>query len=253
MKAPASVPASIKWRLEFAGDIGSTNEFVLERAREGEEEGLAVWARYQRKGRGRMGRTWHSPPGCGLYFSALLRPPVPPEEKSLMSILAGVAAAECLSEIGGRAIGLKWPNDLRLGRKKVGGILCEYEPRGGEIGAVAVGIGINLKTPADGYPEGILATSMEEAGCRLGGGEEMIGALLDRLGRCYRNFLGQGFEPIRKRWEGLCDGIGEIAEVSLAGESVSGRARGIDEKGRLVLEQPGGGTCAIEAGEVIER
>ena len=117
-------------------------------------------------------------------------------------------------------VGLKWPNDLRVGRKKVGGILCEYEPRGGEIGAVAVGIGVNLKTPEGGYPEGILATSMEEAGCRLGGGEEMIGALLDRLGRCYRDFLGHGFEPLRRRWEGLCDGIGEVIEVTLAGESV---------------------------------
>ena len=129
--------------------------------------------------------------------------------------------------------------------------MCEYVPRGGEPGAVAVGIGINLKTPEGGYPEDILATSMEEGGCRLG--EEMIGALLDRLGQCYRDFLGHGFEPLRRRWEGLCDGIGEFAEVTLAGESVSGRARGIDEKGRLVLEQPGGGTYAIEAGEVIER
>ena len=253
MKAPASVTASLKWRLEFAGDTGSTNDLVLERALGGEEEGLAVWARSQRSGRGRMGRSWYSPPGGGLYFSALLRPPVQPGEISLMSLLAGVAAAESLSEIGGRAIGLKWPNDLRLGRKKVGGILCEYEPRGGEPGAVAVGIGINLKTPEGGFPNNILATSMEEAGCRLGGGEEMIGAILERLGRCYRDFLGHGFDPLRRRWEGLCDGIGEFAEVSLAGKSLSGRVRGIDEKGRLVLEQPGGGACAVEAGEVIER
>jgi BirA family biotin operon repressor/biotin-[acetyl-CoA-carboxylase] ligase len=253
MKAPASVPASVKWRLEFAGDTGSTNDLVLERARAGEEEGLAVWARSQQKGRGRMGRNWYSPPGGGLYFSALLRPPAAPDKISLMSLLAGVAAAETLGEIGGRPVGLKWPNDLRLGRRKVGGILCEYEPGGGKPGAVAVGIGINLKTPEGGFPENIPATSMEEAGCRLGGGEEMIGAILQGLGRRYRDFLCQGFEPIRKRWEGLCDGIGDLAEVSLAGEPVSGRMRGIDEKGRLVLEQPGGGECAVEAGEVIER
>ncbi|MFC1491492.1 biotin--[acetyl-CoA-carboxylase] ligase [Nitrospinota bacterium] len=254
MRTPAASAPAVRWRPEKAGEVNSTNDLLLERARRGEAEGLAVWATSQRAGRGRMGRTWLSPPGCGLYFSALLRPPVPPEQKPLMSILAGAAIAEALAEIGGLPVGLKWPNDLRLDRNKVGGILCEYEPKGGPVAAVVVGVGINLRTPPGGYPEEIRgrAVSMEEAGCRIAGEEEMIEALLSRLGSWYRDFLTSGFEPLRRRWEELCDGIGRRVTLSLAGGRATGTVAGIDAAGHLLLEEASGSVRSIDAGEIAE-
>lgn len=243
------------WRLEKVGRVDSSNDLVLKRARDGEREGLAIWAQSQRNGRGRLGRSWTSPPGAGLYFSVLLRPPVPAEKVAALSLVAAVAMAEGLSQAGGIPVGLKWPNDLRLAGKKMGGILLEYEPKGGKRPWVVVGVGINLKSPPEGYPAEFRdsVTSMEAAGCRVADEGEIIQTLLGHLARWYGDFLASGFERVRQRWEALCDGIDKHAAVSVAGGPIEGIMRGIDAGGRLLLEESSGELRLIDAGEVVER
>ena len=111
----------LDWRIETIDEASSTNDLVSARARQGEASGLVVRAISQTKGRGRQGRSWFSPPGGGLYFSALLRPDGETEISSLLTLILGVAAAEGLREVTGLRIGLKWPNDLRVEGRKIGG------------------------------------------------------------------------------------------------------------------------------------
>jgi BirA family biotin operon repressor/biotin-[acetyl-CoA-carboxylase] ligase len=246
--------SSIQWRIENVPEVDSTNDLALERARAGEPEGLVIAARSQRKGRGRLGRTWHSPPGCGLYFSALLRPSVPAERTALMSLIAGVAAAEGLADPAGCPVGLKWPNDLRIGGKKIGGILCEYENSGGPPPAVVAGIGINLKTPPEGFPEDFRdrATSLEEAGGGAVEADSALRQILERLDHWYREFLANGVETALRRWEGLCDNIAQEVTLSTANDAIEGTVAGIDGEGRLLLESPDGSLRAFDSGEVTE-
>lgn len=233
--------------------MNSTNALVLERARQCEPEGLVIRAHSQTKGRGRLGRSWHSPPESGLYFSILLRPLVEVEQTALMSLIAGVAAAEGLAHLTGAQVGLKWPNDLRIGEKKIGGILCEFEKTGGPPPAVVVGVGINLKTPPGGFPEEFRdrATSLEEAGAAIEA-DDALRAVLDRLDHWYREFLANGFEPAKHRWEALCDNLGERITLSTANDAIEGKMAGIDMTGRLLLEPPGGDIRAFDSGEVTE-
>ncbi len=253
-QAPETREPALAWRLEKVGRVDSTNDLVLKRARDGEREGLAIWAQSQRQGRGRRGRSWLSPPGCGLYFSVLLRPPLPGDHLALISLLAAVAMAEGLAEVGGLPVGVKWPNDLRLGDKKTGGILLEVESNGGRRPAVVAGVGVNLKTPPGGYPEAFAerVTSMEAVGCRLPEEGEIVGVLLDRLGYWYRELIDSGFERARRRWESLCGGIGRRAAVSVAEGRAEGTIAGIDAAGRLLLEEPGGNLLPVDSGEIIE-
>ena len=126
MHSTGAYDKTLNWRIETIEEASSTNDLVSARARQGEASGLVVRAISQTKGRGRQGRSWFSPPGGGLYFSALLRPDGEPGISSLLTLILGVAAAEGLREATGLRIGLKWPNDLRVDGKKIGGILCEY-------------------------------------------------------------------------------------------------------------------------------
>ncbi len=251
--AGTSAP-SLAWRLEKTGHVDSTSDLVGLRAREGAPEGLVIWAESQEKGRGRLGRSWISPPGCGLYFSVLLRPPVPGEQLASLSLVTAVAMAEGLSGACGMEIGLKWPNDLRIEGKKVGGILLDFVPEGGKQPAVVAGIGINLRTPLGGFPPQFAkqTTSLEGAGRRLPEESELIGGLLERFDQWYRTFLDSGFEPVRQRWEALCDGIGSQVSVPLAGGTAAGKVAGIDAAGRLLLDTGGGKLLSVDAGEIIE-
>lgn len=254
MNPPEIRAPSIEWRIEKLGEVISTNDLALGRARQGEPEGLVIRADSQTKGRGRRGRSWLSPPGIGLYFSALLRPPLPGDRLAPLSLVCAVAIAEGLEEIGGVPAGLKWPNDIRLGGKKTAGILLEYESAGAATPAVIAGVGLNLKSPPVGYPDEFAsgATSMEAAGCHLPPDEEILRALLNRLALRYQDYLDSGFKPLRERWESLSDGIGRRVSVSIEGGRLEGTMRGIDSAGRLVLDTGGGKLHSVDTGEIIE-
>jgi len=249
IRAPA-----ISWRIENLGEVSSTSDIALERARLGEPEGLVIRAESQTKGRGRLGRSWLSPPGYGLYFSTLLRPPLPGDQLAVLSLVCALAIAEGLEETGGIPARLKWPNDIRLGEKKVGGILLDFESSGAAKPAVIVGFGLNLKSPPDGYPDEFASrtTSMEAAGCRLPQSEEILHTLLNRLRLRYQDFIESGFKPLRERWESHSDGIGRRFSFSIADAPLEGIMRGIDEAGRLILDTGEGNLHSVDTGEIIE-
>jgi BirA family biotin operon repressor/biotin-[acetyl-CoA-carboxylase] ligase len=130
-------------RLYHFERVDSTMDLVHELAGQGAEAGTAVVAGEQQGGRGSRGRSWHSPPG-GLWLSVLFRP-VLPGAVEVMSLRVGLAVAEALDGLVLRPVRLKWPNDLMLGERKVGGILCEARWQGDTLAWVTVGVGLNVR------------------------------------------------------------------------------------------------------------
>jgi BirA family biotin operon repressor/biotin-[acetyl-CoA-carboxylase] ligase len=132
-------------RLYHYERVGSTMDVIHELAERGAEAGTIVVAGEQLEGRGSRGRSWHSPPG-GMWLSALFRPPSVGGIE-VISLRAGLAVAAAIDRFVSMPVRLKWPNDLMLGERKLGGILCEARWQGGVLGWVAVGVGLNLCNP----------------------------------------------------------------------------------------------------------
>ncbi len=206
--------SDVRWFTEVA----STNRVAADLVREGAGDGLVVVADHQTAGRGRRGRTWESRPGSALLVSVVLRP-VPP----LVTLAAGVAAAEACQAVAGAKVDLKWPNDLMLDDAKLGGILSEL------VGdAAVVGLGLNLGWAPAG------------AAC-LGPGTDR-----DRLLAAWLAVLAQPSGDVLARYRQRCSTIGRQVNVEVPGGQVAGMADGIDGEGRLVVDGR-----AIAAGDVV--
>ena len=228
--------------------LGSTNAEALALARSGERGPLWITARSQSAGRGRRGSHWLSPPG-NLYATLLLAEPSAPEQAPQLSFVAALAlhdaVAACAPQLG-PALKVKWPNDLLVGPAKLAGILIEGESN--PVFAVAVGVGVNCAAhPADvAYPATDLAVN---------GALVAPDALLAHLATATQHRLaqwscGQGFAAIRVDWLKRAAGLGEVLRVRLSARELAGRFQGLDEAGRLLLEQDNGVTT-ITAGEVF--
>lgn len=231
-------------------EVGSTNDIVAARAAAGEPEGLVVVAEEQTAGRGRHGRSWHSPAGSGLYVSVLLRPPV--HESSLLTIAAGVALCDALRESTGLATEIKWPNDLLApgGTRKLGGILVEGSATGSRLEYAVLGFGINLRASA--YPAEIRnrATSLEEELGRPVEAETVLSFALDALDRRYDDLREGRGDAVLSRWLELTPGArGAQVEWSNQGTVRSGVTEGIDRTGALLV-RTATGVERIVSGEV---
>jgi len=137
--------------------LSSTNTVLKTMAAEDAPAGTAVLAAEQTAGRGRLGRSFFSPPAGGLYLSLLLRPDLSPADAPRLTSCAAVAVAEAVEELSGRSTGIKWVNDVYMDRRKICGILTEagMDLETSRVSYVVVGIGINLRTPEGGFPEEI--------------------------------------------------------------------------------------------------
>ncbi len=144
--------------------VGSTNDVAGEMAADGAAEGTLVLADEQTQGRGRRGRAWTAPRGASLSMSMVLRPPTVAASR-MLTLRLGIAAARALGETLPLNVALKWPNDLVLDHRKLGGILCEASLADDRVDYVIAGIGLNLRPPDDGWPPEIAgrATSLLEA------------------------------------------------------------------------------------------
>ncbi len=153
--------------LYYYEETGSTNDEAFLLGVKGAPEGTALIAERQNAGKGRMQRTWHSPPGANIYTSVLLRPHFSPNHAPQISLAAGVAVADTLEPFCPGAVSLKWPNDVQIRGKKVCGILTQMKTAGGAVDFVVVGIGVNVNWKREEFPEDIreMATSVSmEAG-----------------------------------------------------------------------------------------
>lgn len=230
-------------RILWYPDVGSTNDIAAALADHDDEEGLVVIADRQTAGRGRLGRSWASPPGVGIYLSAVLRPPstVAP----LLTIAAGVAVADGIASATGLSTHLKWPNDVQVGERKLAGILAE-----GAVSHVVLGIGVNVQPAA--YPADVSAraTSIEsELGRSVDRGlvlAECLAALASRYRELLIGSRRAVIDTWRKRAEPM---LGRRVEWDSASGRLSGLAVNIDDDGALIVTGASG-TLRIRSGEV---
>ena len=231
-----------RWVIQHYATLTSTMDRAATFARAGAPEGLVVVSDEQTAGRGRSGRTWHSPPGAALYATLLLRPSVLPPALATLPLLVGVAVAETLESLTGAAVQLKWPNDVWLGRdperRKVAGILLTSALSGQRVDYVLCGIGVNLATPLDQLPPG--GTSVLAATGKLFSAREMLDACLPVLADRYGEFPHGTGRPWLDAWRARAAMLGEVVTVQDAGQIRTGRFAGIDADGALLLEQDGG-------------
>jgi BirA family biotin operon repressor/biotin-[acetyl-CoA-carboxylase] ligase len=231
--------------------VGSTNDAARELAEQGAPAGTLVLAEEQAAGRGRGGKAWTSPPGLGVWMSVVLRP-APLPEPGLLPILVGLAAADALDAFArpGR-IAIKWPNDLHLGGRKLGGILCEGRWEAGSPSFVVAGIGINVLHQSPDFPEALrpIATSL-----RIGAGAapprvEVAGAVASamarRLARPPAELGGALLESMRAR-DAL---LGRRVRVT-GGDDLDGQAMGVTPAGALLVRSTAGALRTIRSGTV---
>ncbi|MBT7941769.1 MAG: biotin--[acetyl-CoA-carboxylase] ligase [Alphaproteobacteria bacterium] len=232
--------------------VDNTNAEARRRAVEGEEttpDGTLIVAKEQTEGRGRRGRTWHSPPG-NLYFSLVLRPEIPIARAAEFSFIASLAMHDALGTVGdpGHQVHCKWPNDILLNDHKVAGLLLETETtQSGLPDWIILGIGLNVAVfPGD--------TEFPATSLRTEGWAATEGDILESFCRHFLKWtnawLEDGFAPIRKNWLWRCYGKGEEIEVRLENETLNGIFEDIDEGGVLLLKT-GDGMRHISAGDVF--
>lgn len=230
----------------------STSDEVAVAARAGAQEGLVVAAEAQSGGRGRLGRSWHSPPGTNLYFSLLLRPSMPPWMVPPLTLLVGGVAAEVLAAAGA-APRLKWPNDLLLttaaGPRKVAGILTEMASERDRIRHVVVGVGLNVNT--EGFPPELAdrATSLLLATGRPFDRGSLLAALLDGLEPAYDQFLAQGPARALERWRRFAD-LGRRVRIEREGAVIEGVTVDVDGEGTLQVRDDDGRVHRVLSGEL---
>jgi BirA family biotin operon repressor/biotin-[acetyl-CoA-carboxylase] ligase len=246
--------------LHYRSEVGSTNDVLAELAAAGAAEGTAVIADRQTSGRGRHGRTWHSPPGAGLYLSMLFRPgagaPAPGEGgATLITLMAGVVVSEAIEAAAGLRAALKWPNDLVVEtsgprRLKLAGVLAEGTAVGGALQYVVLGVGINLRQSL--YPlelRGRVTSIEQETGRPVDRGA-LVSHLLVGLVQGGRELSSGGGRSILQRWRQRASAsIGREVEWQGPGGLLRGVTRDIDESGALLVDAAGG-VQRIVAGEV---
>lgn len=243
-------PISLGSRVLRFAEVSSTNDIAAEQGARGAAEGLIIIAESQTAGRGRFSRSWHSPPGSGLYVSVLLRPAT--EVAALLTLAAGVALCEAVRESTGLQPRIKWPNDLLApgGTRKLAGILVEGSATGGRVEYVVLGFGLNIR--ASVYPPDLVgrATSIEEELGRPVDGVHVLDCSLAALARRYDDLHEGRRDEMLARWSELApEARGTRIEWVRDGQPLRGVSAGIDADGAL-LARTGQGIERIVSGEV---
>ncbi len=233
------------------GSVESTNLEALKLAARGAPEGTVVIADEQTAGRGRLNRSWQSPPGCNLYLSLVLRPAVEPAAAPQLTLTAGAAVAKALSRWCPGTVGVKWPNDVMIRDRKVCGILTEMRLSGGGISSVIVGIGVNVNIPRNELDPAFRAgaTSLLEETGRATDRTVLAAALLEELETLYDLWIRDGFPAVRTHWLPYSVLTGKRIRVAFQDEVEEGTAVGLDEDGALLLEESPGARKRILAGD----
>jgi len=244
-------------QIEYRPSVASTNDVAKELARAGAPEGLMVIADEQTAGRGRLGRAWSTPRGSALAISLVLRPSLPPYEAPRITLVAAVAVAEAVRAVTGLPAGIKWPNDIQIGGRKLCGILTEMEAEMERVSFVVCGIGLNVNLAREQFPPEIRETAtslMAELG-RPVPRAPLVQATMARLEEGYDLLLAGRFPAVLDRWRTLSVTLGQPVRVlSVAGGAdLEGVAENVDLDGALLVRTASGELKRVLAGDVTLR
>ncbi|MFO8070721.1 MAG: biotin--[acetyl-CoA-carboxylase] ligase [Polyangia bacterium] len=225
--------------------IDSTSSELVRRMRAGSGAGAFAVADEQSEGRGRLGRSWHSPAGGSLYASLIVE--VAADAVTFVPLAAGVAAVDALERAGSPRPSLKWPNDLVLDGRKLGGILCEAPLPSDRPGALVVGIGLNLARAAFPLELRELAVALDEVGRDAPRREPLVAGWVFELERRVAALGGaESATGLVRAWRERAEPFGRRVRV----DGIEGRIVALDEEGRLILERDDGRTVALVGGIV---
>ncbi len=257
---PEEVHAGLRTRwlareFQHLEETDSTNRVALDLARSGAPHGATIVAEGQTAGRGRLGRSFFSPPHLNLYTSVVLRPVLDTAHAPTLIQATAIAVADAVAdELGDPgAVEIKWPNDVLLGGRKTSGILMELGAEATRVSFLVLGIGVNLNVPRESFPDEFrdLATSLSSH----------AGRPIDRVAFARRLYHGleevldvhalHGFAALRPRFEARFRMAGRAIRVrDTDGSERAGRCAGIDADGALLLADAGGRSQRVVAGDV---
>ena len=244
-------PCSFIKDLHYSLSIDSTSNLARTLAEEGAPEGTLVISEEQTSGRGRMGRSWVSPPGTGIWISIILRPKIFPDRATLITPLVAVALNRSIREATGLPAGIKWPNDILIRGKKAAGILTEISTGLASIRYIIVGIGINVNTSY--FPEEIRgqATSLSLSSGRQISRLKILLSLLLELERQYLDFTRKkDFDSILLDYRRMSVTIGNQVSITVPDGKLTVEAIDITETGGLLIKSKDGIIEEIISGEV---
>jgi BirA family biotin operon repressor/biotin-[acetyl-CoA-carboxylase] ligase len=233
-------------------ETGSTNADLLARAAAGEDvDGVALIAEHQTAGRGRQGRRWSAAPRAQITLSVGVGTgDVPASGWGWLPLATGVAVVDALAGVAGVKAGLKWPNDVLAGGRKLAGILAEVAAA---QGVIVVGVGLNVTLRPEEVGD-VGATSLLELGVEEPDRDRLAGALLRELGRRVVDWraVGGADERLISDYQSRSQTIGSPVRAMLpGGREIVGTARAIDQQGRLCIETRDGETLPVSAGDVV--
>lgn len=255
-KIVSQITTECPWRdtLYWYDTIGSTNTRAKELAKEGAPHGSVVIAGSQTGGRGRMGRSFSSPKGMGVYLSVILRPGCTPDKLMHLTCAAGIAGRNAVEKVSGIAPDIKWANDLVCGKKKLGGILTELGFSGSLVDYAVVGIGINCCQRNADFPEDIrqIATSLQEQTGSPCSTTLLAAALTEELYEMDKKLFSHKHQ-LMEDYRRCCITIGKDISLLQADTVTHGTALDVDNDGALMVRFPDGNTKAVSFGEVSVR
>ncbi len=233
--------------------VSSTNELAMALAAKDDLwPNTVIIADSQDKGKGRLGRQWISPPGRNIYMSLAFKPRLETRDATMLTLLAAVACGHAIRKISGLPVSIKWPNDLVISGKKLGGILTEIRADIDKINVAVVGIGINVNMVKEDFKEEIrpIATSIKKESKNDCQRNEMIIEILRQFEHFYCILIKKGKAPLLEQWKILSSTLGKSVKVVLGDETLVGLAEDIDDNGMLILKMASGLRRQISSGDI---
>lgn len=233
--------------------IDSTNNKAKELARADADEGLLVIADQQSTGKGRLGRTWDSPSGTGIWMSLVLKPNIPPQYASELTLVAGLTMCEVISEITGLDAKIKWPNDIVVNGKKICGILTEMSAEMEGIKHIILGIGVNVNMT--NFPEDLPhASSLAIEGKQEYSRRSIIKRFLEKFEVDYKLYKQKpSLEAFLERYEKYCITLHKKVKLIVGEEEIIAQSESITNEGALVVRLEDGSIKEVVSGEVSVR
>lgn len=230
---------------QFHAQIESSNDVALAWLKRGAPAGAVVIADEQTHGRGRMGRSWYAPPGTAIMLSYVLRPPA--NALARISMLGALAVSDLAEQLGVRDVGIKWPNDVQIGGRKLCGVLPESAWDGDQLAGAVLGIGLNVRIDFSETPFAETAISLERAANQAFDRLTLLRDLLARLD----HWSARLESPLLlRRWRERLNMLGCEVSVSAPDGIFTGTAEAVDDGGALLLRLPDGSLKRVIAGDI---
>lgn len=234
--------------------ISSTNDIAKKLALSNAKEGCVIIAEEQTQGKGKLGRTWISPPYKNLYFSVILRPQVTLSESSCLTLLSALSIIKALEKLYKLKVNIKWPNDIIIKGRKIGGILTEIDNGRNFINFAIIGIGINVNMDKEDFPASLqkTASSLKQELGFLISKEEVLKEILKKLDTNYFLFKKEGFLSFVDTIKLFVYPLGKFIKIASGNSIFKGQVIDLDKSGALILRDENGFVISLLTGEIIE-